>query len=472
MRKYYWYISTFIRKHGVIVLSSIVAAIIIFSLALPFVSKLIVFKNKQYIGVVGKYTFSALPPVIQSQISAGLTHIQEDGTPIPDLAERWNTEDDGKNYRFVIKKGILWQDGKELVPEDINYNFNDVKVISTANDVVFKLKTPFVPFPTVVAQPLLRTTDENFMFFFKKKRIVGIGQNQVLDYKESNNRLTEVVVEGPQTQYIYRFYLTELDALMAFKRGEVDILPDLTSPGDIQNWSTVQVNRTLDTRTYLGVFINTSYSFLSSNELRQALNYSVIKPTDETRAIGPIDPKSWAFADVGKTYDYDLDRAIDRLLAALPAFNEPMVFDLTTTPNFSSLADEIKKNWENLGVKAAEKCLQDNSIKDKKSCANLKMTVNVRISNYPDPNNFQTLLVGQTSSVDPDQYNLWHSQQQTNFTHYKNVRIDSLLEKGRQTEDRKKRFEVYQDFQQFFSEDEPVVFISHLYKYEVRRKGK
>src|SRR5262245_57836101 len=131
MRKYYWYISTFFRKHGIIVLTTVIGAIIIFSLFLPVFLRIFEFKKHEYIGLIGKYTLESLPRVVQSELSSGLTNIQEDGSATSALAERWNTEDDGKTYRFVLRKGITWQDGKELVPSDVSYNFNDVQLITT-----------------------------------------------------------------------------------------------------------------------------------------------------------------------------------------------------------------------------------------------------------------------------------------------------------------------------------------------------
>jgi hypothetical protein len=48
MRKFYWYISTFFRKHGVILLTSIIGAVIIFSVFLPFAVQKLNFKHRRY----------------------------------------------------------------------------------------------------------------------------------------------------------------------------------------------------------------------------------------------------------------------------------------------------------------------------------------------------------------------------------------------------------------------------------------
>jgi peptide/nickel transport system substrate-binding protein len=473
MRKYYWYITTFLRKHGKVIALSVVLAVIFFTIFLPIVSRFFFFQKRTYIGVVGRYSFATLPRSIQDEISHGLTKVQPDGSVKPDLAERWTVEDDGKTYRFVIKKKVLWQDGKELYPSDIHYNLQDVDTITTANDVIFKLKKDaYSPFPNVVSQPLFRTDNERYLLFFKRPKIIGIGEYSISSLTEKNQRLTELVISSKTEDKIYRFYLTEEDAIGAFKRGEIDVLPDLSSPQTFEGWPNITIEQKLDTQKYLGIFFNTNLPIFSSNEpkLRQALNYALPKPIDQTRAVGPLSPKSWAFANVGKTYDYDPDRAVELLLSELP--REPITFDLTTTPTYSNDAEEIKKTWQDFGLKALAKCQSDPDVKDKSLCPNLKITVNLRVTNFPDTSNFQALLVGQEIPADPDQFYLWHSGQRTNFTHYKNIRIDSLLERGRQETDQNKRTEIYHDFQQFFSEDAPVIFLRYLTTADVRRKGR
>ncbi len=472
MRKLYWYISIFFRKHGVVVLASVIGAILIFSTFLPLVIQKINLKPRHYIGLVGQYTLDSLPLEIQEKLSTGLTKLNPDGSTVGSLAERWTVEDDGKTYRFLLRQNILWQDGKPVVPDDLTYIFKDVKIITNQNEIIFKLKEPFSPFPTVVAQPVLRSATEPYLFFFKRRKVLGTGQYQLVRYaeREGGGQLTELTLDGPKDQLTYRFYVTEDDAILGFERGEVDQLPDFSGPGELADWPTVQVEKNLDRQTYLAVFFNTNDDLFRSKELRLALNYATEKPADDSRTLGPISPLSWAYADVSKTYDYDKQRAIQLLLAPNSLPHQPIKFVLTTAANFLTEAEKIKKDWEQLGEEASVACSTNKDIKEKELCANLKMEVDVQINNFPDTSNFQALLIGQTVPFDPDQYPLWHSDQPTNFTGYRNTRIDSLLERGRQTDDQRRRAEIYSDFQQFFSEDPPVIFLRFLDRYTIKRK--
>ncbi|MBW7955635.1 hypothetical protein H3C66_02775 [Patescibacteria group bacterium] len=471
MRKFYWYISTFFRKHGVIVLASVIGAILLFSVFLPFVVQKINFKPRRYIGVVGSFTLDNLPRNIQENISTGLTKLNEDGSAAGSLAERWIIEDDGKTYRFLLRQNVLWQDGEPVTPDDLSYNFKDVQIITNQNEIIFKLNDPFSPFPTVVAEPVFRQSTEPYLYFFERRKIIGTGQYQLIRYDEraGGGRLTELTLDGPNDQLIYRFYVTEADAIAGFERGEVDELPNLSNPQQLADWPNITLEKTLDQHTYLGVFFNLNDDLFKNKELRLALNYGVEKPADDSRATDPISPLSWAYADVSKIYDFDKERAIELLLTPNGLPRTPIQFTLTTTTNFIEEAERIRSNWEQLGQDAATVCQNSKDIKEKELCENLKMQVQVSVNSFADTNNFQTLLIGQTVPPDPDQYALWHTGQPTNFTGYRNTRIDSLLERGRQTDDQRRRAEIYTDFQQFFSEDPPVIFLKYLDKYTISR---
>ncbi len=46
---------------------------------------------------------------------------------VPELAERWQISADKYRYRFFLRKGILWSDGKELTADDVVYSFKVIK---------------------------------------------------------------------------------------------------------------------------------------------------------------------------------------------------------------------------------------------------------------------------------------------------------------------------------------------------------
>jgi len=449
------------------VVASLAIAIGFFSFVVPTIATRLEKREQFYIGIIGQYTIYSLPDIVTDQLSVGLTAITGNGGVVPVLAKRWAVEQGGKTYRFVLKDDLKWSDGSKIKPEEIQFNLKDTTVATTANDLIFQLPAEFSPFPSLVAKPLLKMSEQKVPFARNRPLPVGIGSYRISDYHTHNNQLKELVIDSEKERYIYRFYQTEEDAETAFKQGKIDLLLDLVRKHEIYEWPTTTTTKRLNDNQYVALFFNMQDPLMAKNT-RQVLSYITSKPSDASRAIGPISSNSWAYLSGGKDYEKDWDRAVERLFDDAPQL--PLIFTLTTTQTFAERAESIKTEWEEFGVYAEEQCASAKAIENKDLCANMRIKVTLKISNFPDTNDFQLLLIGQESPPDPDQYHLWHSDQNTNFTHYKNTRIDNLLEKGRQTFEESERKQIYQEFQQFILEDPPAIFLEHLLTYDVSRK--
>ncbi|GHD49532.1 ABC transporter substrate-binding protein [Mycetocola manganoxydans] len=58
------------------------------------------------------------------QVLDNLTSLDEDGTPVPWLAEEWSASDDGLTWTFTLKEGVEFTDGSPLTAEAVAYNFD------------------------------------------------------------------------------------------------------------------------------------------------------------------------------------------------------------------------------------------------------------------------------------------------------------------------------------------------------------
>jgi len=54
---------------------------------------------------------------VVSQVFSFLFRLDTDGTPIPDLAESWEYENDNKTVVFHLRQGVMFQDGNDVFPE-------------------------------------------------------------------------------------------------------------------------------------------------------------------------------------------------------------------------------------------------------------------------------------------------------------------------------------------------------------------
>lgn len=431
----------FLLKWKKIILAGFILGTITFFLY-PHVAKIIPQRREtETIGLVGRYTPSEIPLEIQNLISLGLTRLETDGTFSPSIAEKWETKDGGKVYTFSLKEGITWHDGTKLEASQINYNFRDVSMaVIDKKTIRFNLKESFSPFPSVVSRPIF------------KKGLIGVGKYRVKRLSRSGQYLKSIFLEPVQKDdkspnLYFRFYPAEEAAKTAFKLGEIEILRDIIDPDGLESWQKTKIASQIRFDRFLGIFFNTTDSFLEEKNFRQALNYSIEKRQRNQRALGPLSPFSWAYNENVKPYEYDLENARKLLKNVLEDKNEEDIkLKLLTVSSFLSEAEKIKNSWEKLGIK-------------------------VEVGPFSSPEEeFQALLAVQEIPPDPDQYSLWHSTQEGNITQFKNPRIDKLLEDGRKISDQKERQEIYFDFQRFLVEESPVIFLYHPTTYTISRE--
>ncbi|MCX6794099.1 MAG: ABC transporter substrate-binding protein [Candidatus Gottesmanbacteria bacterium] len=390
------------------------------------------------IGMVGEFTPATLPLSIQQYISNGLTTVMPDGTVTPGLATSWTATDSGKTFIFTLRADAVWHNGKKVAAGDINYNIRNV-VFSPIDQFTLRanLKAPYSAFPIVVAKPLFLNA------------LVGLGAYRVSNVQlkgDSIVYLKLVLVRGSSLhEREYRFYNTEAEAILAYKLGEVNEIDELSAPGDLTNWGKSTETAETNYNRIISVYFNVTDSQLSDKAIRQALAFAIPYRTDFERAYSPISETSWAYSDKIKKYSFDMAQA-KKLFGVTREGSSSGHLTISTFAPYLSDAQGIAASWTTLGI-----------------------TTDVRVENSV-PENYQVLLSAQDVPPDPDQYPLWHSTQtQTNITNYANVKIDKLLEDGRQEMDITKRKSIYADFQRYLTEDVPAAFLYYAKSYTITR---
>ena len=450
-RRSYWLFTGFVSKHkGKILLTALATAVGITILP-QLAQKIPTGKPTQRIGRVGQYSLEKLPPDIEKRVSQGLTGIGEDGTASPSLAMNWNITDDGKRYVFTLNPDIQWHDGQTIQAAHIIYDLQDVETnIVSSNMVEFKLKEPFAPFPTALASPLFRkTTSISRLLKRQKSELLGTGEFQIKTVIRRGQYILQLDLESLTQKLRYKFYPSETSAMTAYKLGEVDYLEEITNPKVLKDWQNTHTTENVHTDRYVAVFFNTQDALLADKNFRQALTYAIPnKDPGGHRALGPLNPNSWAYNPQVKPYKTDLKRAkelITKIKAEDKEFNPTIRLD--TTLAYLDTAEKIKQAWADIGVNSE-----------------------VRVITYP-PSEYQALLIAHQIPADPDQYTLWHStQKDSNITKLINPKIDKLLEDGRRTMDQEQREQIYFDFQRFLLEESPAAFLFHPSTYTIFRK--
>ena len=417
-----------------------ILSIIIGTISFFFVRAIapLIFDNKTVrIGISGRFTVEDIPYNIQRQISRGLTKTESSGKVEPDLAQSWETPDKGKTWIFILKKDLKWNDGSPLKSRDLNYNFSDViSEFPDENTIVFKLSTPYSPFPVVVSKPVF------------KKGLLGVSNWKVDKITLMGSFVQTLAISNDSgTKKIYKFYPTEDQTKLAFRTAEVDKIEGLIDPKPLDLWNTVKITNEVNRNRLVIIFINTEDNLLTDKTLRQAFAYAIDKESLGERASSPISINSWAYNPQVKSYDYDKERAkeiMDQYLKDKD--NKILEVKIASYPSLLPVAEKIAQNLKEIGVNTS-----------------------VQVSSNT-PHEYQLFLAIYDIPIDPDQYSVWHSTQiETNITKYKSPRIDNLLEDGRTELDFESRKKIYLDFQRFLLEDAPAIFLFHPDSYRIVR---
>jgi ABC-type transport system substrate-binding protein len=385
----------------------------------PFVSALTLTKIDR-IGYIGDYTPSALPLSIQEQLSFGLTTVASDGSALAGIASSWESTDSGKQYTFHLKSDVVWHTGKKVVAQDLNYNIRSV-TFTPINDqtIIATLQNTYSPFMTLVSKPIFQAN------------LNGFGSYKVNSIRLKGDKIAFLrlvtATKTPLPTIEYRFYKSEIQAITAYKLGEIDRIEGLTSvESDLRNWKNTQITEVTNYQRFVALYFNLKDPLLREKTFRQALSYAVPMTTAK-RVYSPISPLSWAYSDTAKHYDYDMTQAT-KLFNSTQIATGSGEITIHTFSQYLDIAQNIAQSWNSLGLKT-----------------------NIRVENVV-PKEYQVLLSAQDIPIDPDQYIFWHSTQQE--------------------QNQQKRKALYVDFQKRLIDELPVLFLYYPTSYTVERQVK
>lgn len=450
-RLIFWLIKAYIKKSGKTIFFSFLLGLFIFFVLLviaKYYSHFVPFSKNETIGLVGAYTGDALPQEINDKISVGLTSVSQDGTIKPGLASSWDILDKGKTYRFHLKQGIHFYDGKEVTANTVNYNFTDVTEIKPNKyTIIFKLKDSFAPFLVAVSKPIF---DNGFS---------GVGDYHVEKIKTNYNfvqSLTLISTKGDQDVITYDFYPSEDALKTAFLLGEVSTIENISqntfASMDLQKFPNITVTKKADYSQLVTLFFNNDDGDLSNKKTRIALTYAIPDSFSEgNRAFSPYAPNFLYYNAELNQRNQDITHAKlllqpDTTSSLSGESKPPSKITIKTIKKYSPVAEKIAADWKQLGIN----------------------TTIEEVNGIPDT--YQVFLGDFNIPKDPDQYTLWHSDGPDNITHYKNLRIDKLLEDGRKIDNIDQRKTIYANFQKFLMEDAPAEFLYYPDVYTVTRK--
>jgi len=434
----------------------------------------------------------------------------------PLLAESWDVSKDGLVYTFKLRQGVKWHDGAPFTARDVAFTFYavlnpkvttphrayfdalvgfpeltnkdapkrpedlTVKPIEVVDEhtVRFRLRYPSGSFLAVLTNPragiipehLLKSADLNTTEFNRKP--VGTGPFKFVEWRRGERLVMEA---NPQyyggrpalDRLIFRIIPDSVVLLQELRAGGVDFIenPPLNEVARLRQTPGLKVL----------VADNTSYNYFGWRQdlepfndlrVRRALNHAIDVPAVvkealqgyATIATGQFPPSSWAFDPSVKPYAYDPNRA--KALLAEAGFRPEA--DGVLAKNGKRFSFTIRHDQANQAVK-------DTAVIVQEYLKRVGVEAKLEPLDWPTfvkklfASEFEGIVVGWTNHHDPDPfaYTIWHSSQWKgrNFAHYKNPRVDELLEQARHTAVVAERKKHYAEFSRLLMEDAPYVFL-------------
>ena len=420
---------------------------------------------------------------IEGVIFTGLVKVDKNLNFIPDLAKSWKVSRNGLVWTFNLRKDVTWHDGKPFTADDVKFTFDTIlnpKVNSVRRgdyiidgkpikfEVVDRytmkmiLPKPFSPFLSsagmgILPKHVLEGKELDMSDF--NRHPVGTGPFIFVEYKAGDHVL---VKRNPKyyggspklKEILFKIIPDENTALVALRSGDIDETG--IPPKDFHPMKHVNLYK-YDALLYSYLGFNLKSPKFSDVRVRRALSCAVNRKQliglvfrgYATPAYSPCAPVSWAYSDGVYKYEYDPKKARELLKEAKVRNLEFTVLVNHGSKEREKAATILQQQFERIGVKMNIRVLEWSAL--------LKV-INAR----KEPKDFDAVLIGWSTGVDPDSYSIWHSSQYPgglNFIGYGDPKVDRLLDAGRREQSKAGRKEIYARMYKEITKDAPYIFL-------------
>ncbi len=475
-------------------------------------------------GVLGSARF--INPVLIDPVSAGadadvsallysgLLKVGDNGELVKDLAEDYTISENGKEYTFILKKGVKFHDGHELNANDVLFTINRIQdprsksplqglwqdvVVRVIDEYKLKFILPeasvdFLENLTVGILPehlWSVVTPEAMQYSILNEHPVGSGPYKFKEMVKDENGLPQLYrferysdyhLGAPYIEYLeIKSYPNKNALLDALKEREINASADL-NPEEFSALKTDLKILSMPQPRIFAVFFNPVHNkALSDKNLRLAL----VKSVDKEYITGKI---LHNYADV---IDSPIPYPNAQKIAELLKLN-----DIRSEKSDEAKNDSEEKNVEYYLKHAGYEKKNENGLWVNKSGQTLSLFlsipdvpelqkvakaltdmwkqngIDVKIRTYElgdfgknviRERNFDMILFGEAPGRMLDLYSFWHSTETEdpglNLAYYKNKKVDELLKKSLKERNKMKRMKYIHDAAQIIKEDAPALFL-------------
>jgi peptide/nickel transport system substrate-binding protein len=443
-------------------------------------------------------TTSGATHPVTDQIFNGLVGLDEQLGPVPELAEGWTIDDEGRTYRFALRQDVRWHDGVPFTSADVKFTFEEallkyhsrtraalegvIERIDTpdAHTVVFRLARPYGPLlqrlDVVEASiiPRHQYDGHDLLSGEPTRSPIGTGPFRFVSYAPADRLVLErnpdYFREGLPgiDRLVFRILPSLATAVAALERGDVDFLSSVPGPDIVRLRARPDIAVVPSPRGSGGslcqdvLIPNLSRAPLDDVRVRRAIAHAIDRDFIAERvyfgqgrpATGPITHLlAWAYTPDVRQYPHDPDEA-NRLLdaAGRPRGRDGVRFRMTFThaSHHQRLGQALREQLRTVSITLDLRALDFNAAVDQ---VFVKKTFDLGLASFcngADPD-IGVRRVYVSSNIGPYPF--------SNGAGYRNARIDELFDEATRHAERIRRRPVYVELQRILAEDVPYFWL-------------
>jgi len=444
---------------------------------------------------------------LSAKLFNGLVRMDKELNIIPDIAAKWKVSGNGLIYRFELKKGVKFSNGREVTAGDFKYSFErvlnpktrspntwvfdkikgakefmntkakEVSGIKAINDHTLEitLDKPFSPFLnllTMTAAYVVPNEETEKWGVDFSSHPAGTGPFILKHWLPNRELLFEAradYFESPAKikGLVYKIIPEDLTTITEFELGNLDVIGiPLSSYSRFKkdkNWAPYITSINGINTYYLG--LNSSKKPFNNRILRKALNYAIdrqkiLETFFEGRgrlASGPV-PEILRKWKKPERYEYNPQKAKDLISSVGYPNGLDVNFYITPDNEMVDIAEVMQSYLKKAGIRANIKQLEWSAYKNAINKGEADMFWLGWFADYPDPENFL--------------FPLFHSANfgpAGNRAMYKNPSLDALIEKGQHASSLRERNMYYEKAENMIVDEAPWVFFWHRTDYTLRQ---
>ena len=471
----------------------------------------LVFRYNEYKNITSlDPAFTRILPNIwaTNQIFNGLVQLDDSLNVKPDIAKSWNISEEGLVYKFKLRQDVFFHESivfkskkrRKVIASDFVYSLNrlkdpktaspggwvlqNVKSLESVNDSLLKftLKKPFPAFLgllsmrycSVIPYEAVEEYGEDF-----RSNPVGTGpftfkrweENVKLVFRKNPN-YHETDIEGIPLPYLEAIAITFVPDIqsefMLFIQGKTDLLNSLDNSykdellepeGALQNKYLDKINMQkgpyLNTE-YLGFYLDSKSKVIKSPLIREAINIGFdrqklvlyLRNNIGFKANKGFIPKGLPGHASNDFTAYDSSKAA----LLVKEFKEKTGLEpkitLSTDANYVDICEYLQRELQKIGIDIKIDVMPPATLKQARSSGKLEMFRSSWIADYPDAENYLSLL-----------YSKNFSPTGPNYTHFSDPEFDVLFEKSFEISNPRKRAEIYQKMDSIAMKKHPMILL-------------